>query len=101
MTTPTFPKPTRYTLGKRLDDTALDALEKVVLIVGASGIKKSDREGRLKALNDISRGVDLLRFLLRLSRDLGAISAGKNAALSEKFDEIGREIGGMIKALTS
>lgn len=96
--TRTFPKPSRYVLGRLLDERCVDFLLKLNGIVGPSGVRSHERERRIELLESLSRGLDEIRILLRLSRETGAISAGQNQEVVSRLAEVGRQLGGMIRA---
>ena len=96
--TRSFPKPSRYVLGRLLDERSLEFLLKLNGIVGPSGVRSHERARRLEMLSDLSRGLDEIRILLRLSRETGAMSAGQNQEVLGRLVEIGRQLGGLIRA---
>lgn len=85
-----FPKTQRYSLGERLEGTVLDILE-LLFFVPISPIK-------LETLRTMSVKVDLLKVLLRLAKDTKALSSGRYLTLQEMLQEIGKMLGGWIKA---
>jgi hypothetical protein len=92
-----FPKPTRYVLGRSLDEKVLAFLLMLNGVVGPSGVSNDQRARRLELLTDLSRELDGIRILLRLSRELGALSAGQNQVILDKLAAIGRQLGGLIR----
>ena len=90
-----FPKQNRYTLGSRIDGVFLNSIEYAFL---ASYASKDTKIGLLD--KTISR-VDLLKLLLMLAWEIGALDNKKYAHLSEEFAEIGRMLGGWRKGLLS
>lgn len=96
--TRSFPKPSRYVVGRLLDERSVEFLLKLNGVVGPSGVRSSDRSRRLALLEDLSRGLDEIRLLLRLSRESGAISAGQNETIVMRLKDVGRQLGGMIRA---
>ena len=89
-TLPTFPKTQRYSLGERLDRIVLDILE-LLFFVPISPSK-------LETLQTMSVKVDLLKVLLRLAKDTKALSNGRYLTLQDMLQEIGKMLGGWIKA---
>ncbi|MBI4992072.1 MAG: four helix bundle protein [Candidatus Harrisonbacteria bacterium] len=85
-------KQDRYTLWQRCENTILDLLENILL---ASQLSK---EAKLPALEKSSLKLNLLRILLRLSKETKAIDNKKYLYLEEIIDEIGRMLGGWIKS---
>lgn len=97
--TPHFAKPARYSLGRRMDEQAMSFLLALSDVVGPSGVRTDEPSRRALLLTQLSRDLDQLRILLRLSRDLGCISAGQHEAIVSRILEIGRQLGGMIRAV--
>lgn len=87
---PSFPKTQRYSLGERLETVVLDILE-LLFFVPLSSTK-------LETLQAMSVKVDLLKVLLRLAKDTRALSSGQYLVLQEMLQEIGKMLGGWIKA---
>ncbi|MFH0820059.1 MAG: four helix bundle protein [bacterium] len=86
-----FPKPNRYTLGEKIENTLLNLVELIVL----SNIQiKTLRE---PFLHKASAKCELLKLLLRASFDLRLISERQYIELESKAVEIGKMIGGWIK----
>ncbi len=94
-----FPRPTRYVLGKRIDETAIDLLLQCTGIVKPTGLKNVAPTIRREKLSALSIKLDELRVLLRLSRDSGCLSAGQYTDIIARLKEIGMQIGGMIRAI--
>jgi len=86
-----FPKRVRFTLSIRIDNLALDIMERLT----------EARYARSKSnlLREVSGQLDRLRLLLRLCHDLGPLDHGAYRHVSEKLDEAGRMLGGWIKSL--
>lgn len=84
-----FPKIKRYTLGQKLDNLTLDVFE-LLFSVPTSGDK-------VKILTQISVKVDLIKVLLRLSKDTQAIKNNKYLELQAILQEIGKMLGGWIR----
>lgn len=89
----TFPKAKRYTLGQKLDQTALDILEFIFKI------NTSAKEQRLETLKTISSKVDLLKVLIRLAHDDKTLNTKSYLILQERLQEIGKMIGGWTRYL--
>lgn len=96
--TRSFPKHLRPTLGRHLEEKSLfltTHLQKALL----SPVKSSKGDqNRLIHLQKISDSLDDIRIFLRMSHDLKVLSVGAFHDLSLLGKEIGREIGGLIKA---
>ena len=87
-----LPKQDRYTIWQKVENVALNIMEKILEATTASkGIK-------MKILEKASNKLNLLRILIRLSKDVKGIDNKKYILLQERLDEIGRMLGGWIKA---
>lgn len=85
-----FPKTKRYTLGQELDKQTLICLE-ILLSVPT-------QENKLIALQTLSIKIDLIKVLLRLSKDNQCFREKDYLSLQTKLAEIGRMLGGWIRA---
>jgi len=85
-----FPRSFRFSVGERIVAAALDLL---LLLVDASYARQKDT-----LLVDANRRVNALRFLLRLSNDLRLLPEARYAFASQRLDEVGRMVGGWLKA---
>jgi len=85
-----FPRSFRFSVGERVVARALDVLESL-----AAAAYSSDKRALLDQAN---RGVNSLRFLLRLSFDLKLLGSDSQEFTASKLEEIGRMIGGWRKA---
>lgn len=91
-----FPRPTRFVLGDKIDRLVTEFL----LSLNSSTSKRADIKNysyRHKTFTDLSFRLDELRILLRLAFEIKVISIGYYNNLLEKIDQIGRELGGLIK----
>jgi four helix bundle protein len=86
-----FPKSQRFILGQRIENTAVNILEGIVVA--------NSEEKKLPYLIKVSVEIEKLRIFLRLSKDLTFLSFKRYEILSVKLDEIGRMCGGWIKSL--
>ena len=84
-----FPRSQKFLLGDRIQSTAIDVLEN---LIDATYSRNRDH-----VLADANLGVEKLRFLLRLSRDLGYLDTRRHFYVSELLDKIGRRIGSWRK----
>jgi four helix bundle protein len=84
-----FPKQHRFTLGQRIFDNALDLLSS--LVEAAYTTEKAPM------LRTASRKTNVLRYLLRLSKDLRLLALNGYTHATERLDEVGRMIGGWQK----
>ena len=87
------PKLERHTLWARIENVLLSCLEMLVFTAYLDFAK------RLAHLNQIAGRLDLLRLLIRLSFDIKAIDHKKYILAQQKLDEIGKMLGGWIKAV--
>lgn len=85
-----FPKIKRYTLGQKLDNTTLDIFE-ILFSVPFS-------KDKFSTLQQISIKLDLLKMLLRLSRDSQALNNKTYQGLQSILQEIGKMLGGWMRA---
>ncbi|AKM79738.1 MAG: hypothetical protein UX85_C0001G0103 [Candidatus Beckwithbacteria bacterium GW2011_GWB1_47_15] len=85
-----FPKTKRYSLGQKLDNITLKIFE-LLFFVPIS-------QEKIKTLLQISVKIDLVKVLLRLAKDSQAITTSKYLSLESTLQEIGRMLGGWIKA---
>lgn len=88
-----FPKKSRYSLGIKIDNLFLDAIE---LLFIASYVP---REQKLPFLKRASIKLDTLKFFLQVSWELKVLDNAKYAAISEPLNEIGKMLGGWIKGV--
>jgi hypothetical protein len=88
-----FPKQNRYTLGNKIDEVFLNAIEFCFL---ASYANKDTKIIHLERC--ISR-VDLLKLLLQLSFEVKALDTKKYTQLGTELQEVGRMLGGWRKGL--
>lgn len=87
-----FPKKDRYTLGQRAENSLLDFMESVIMASQLSKIEK------LPILQKASIRLDVLKVLIRLCKDLKVLDNKKYLILESQIQEIGRMLGGWIKA---
>lgn len=84
-----FPKHERFLLTARFKDVCLEILTEIV----------QANEARVKSghLEKVSQGIEKLRILVRLSKDLKYLSFEKYENLSQAINEVGRMLGGWIR----
>jgi hypothetical protein len=85
-----LPRSHKFTLGDRIQGTALDL---VLALTEAAHARARDRP-----LHRASRLLDQLRLLLRLCHDIGLLEVGAFQHVSERQAEIGRMLGGWLRA---
>ena len=86
----TFPKIKRYTLGQKLDNTTLEIFELLISVPNSNN--------KTETLYKISNKIDLLKILLRLAKDTLALTNKSYLELQEMLQEIGKMLGGWIRA---
>ena len=86
----TFPKVKRYTLGQKLDTITLDMIELLFSIPYT--------KDKTATLQSISTKLDLLKVLLRLSKDTQALTDKKYLELQTVLQEVGKMLGGWIRS---
>lgn len=58
----------------------------------------TSKSKKMEALEKASNKLNVLRFFVRLSKDVKLLDTRKYIGLQEKLDEIGRMLGGWIKS---
>jgi len=84
-----FPRDHKFTLGDRIANNALSVLE---LLIQAAYTK-----GKAKPLNEANIRLEQLRMLLRLSRELGALSNNSYEHVMGIVVDLGKQVGGWLK----
>ena len=87
-----FSKKNRYTLGQKLDKTALDILESFFLIPKTKGVEK------ISLLHRASAKLEILKVFVRLAKDTQALDNKKYLQLEQILVEVGKMLGGWIRA---
>ena len=90
-----MPKDFRYSLGTKIDRSLIETAE---LLFVASYLGK---EQKLPYLQKANVRLDVAKFFLQILWDVNALDNQKYILLSEKFDEVGRRLGGWIKGMQS
>lgn len=85
-----FPRAQKFLLGDRLQSTAMAVLEGLI-----DATYSKDVGATLRAVN---LGLERLRVLSRLAKDLRYLDLRRYEFVSRAVDEIGRLVGGWIKA---
>lgn len=88
-----FPKKARYTLGDKIDIRFLNVLELISIATYQNQTEKG------ATLDRVITGIDVLKFLLRLSWELHILDDKKYTILSESIQEIGKQVGGWRKGI--
>lgn len=85
-----FPRSQKFLLGDRIQNTALDVLERLI-----ESTYTRDRRGSLAWAN---LGIEKLRFLFRLAYEMHYVDQRRYEFAARSLDEVGRLIGGWQKA---
>jgi hypothetical protein len=88
-----FPRNHRFVLGERLERNLYDLLETLV-----QARYSHDRHAVLTRAN---LQLEVLRFQVRLAKDLACLKRNSYLHASKNIDEVGRLVGGWIKTNTS
>lgn len=90
-----FPKQHKYSLGQKIEITAIEFLEE---IFRASQVKKQEKAPFLRIA---SVKLNLLRLFVRLAKDVRALDMKGYLKLQVIIEEIGRMLGGWLKSLAT
>jgi hypothetical protein len=89
-----FPKVERFSLGARLEDSALELLEGLLHVNQLpSSLKKN-------ALVALSAKLDVMKMLVRLALETKCVDDKKYLTLQSFLQEIGKMLGGWIRSLS-
>lgn len=86
-----FPRNHRFVLGERIERNLYNLLETLIQA-------KYTRE-RTHLLKTANLTLEILRFQIRLAKDLNCLRVNSYQFASEQINEIGRLIGGWLKTL--
>lgn len=86
-------KQDRYTIWQRSENCILDVLEAILLA------SQSGKTEKLPILETASVKLNILRVLIRLTKDVKAIDNKTYLSLETNIDEIGRMLGGWIRSM--
>ena len=86
------PKQDRYAIWQRSENLVLDVLEGIMLA------SQSQRAEKLQALERVSVKLNMVRVFLRLMKEIRTFDAKHYVNLQGFVDEIGRMLGGWIRA---
>lgn len=84
-----FPKAQKFTLGDRIQTSALEVLERL--------IEATYSRQAVPLLAAANLGLEKLRFLFRLASDLQLLDLRRYEFAARAIDEVGRLVGGWIK----
>lgn len=82
-----LPKTHRYTIGQRVDDLLVECVEAVGAAAFAGGLEK------IPHICLAVRKLDTVKLLLMILWETKSLGDKRHAALSEKLDEIGKNLG--------
>ena len=88
-----FPRNHRFVLGERIERTLYDLLETLIQA-------KYSRD-RKPFLDDANLKLEVLRFQVRLAKDLQCLRANSYEFASKQINEIGKLVGGWLKSRMS
>lgn len=88
-----FPKANRFTIGTKIDTLFLEAIESAFLA------SYTHTSAKMELLSTGISKIDLVKLLLQLSWEIKAMDNKKYIHLSERFNEIGKMLGGWKKQL--
>jgi four helix bundle protein len=89
-----FPKKDRYAIGQKIENSILELIEGIIT---ASQLSKSEK---VPTLHSASIKLDVLKVLIRCCKDLKIIDNKNYLLLESQLQEIGKMLGGWIKAST-
>jgi len=89
-----FPKVERFSLGVKLEDSALELLE------GFLNANQLPNSLKRNALNSLSAKLNMLRLLIRLALETRCIDEKKYLTLQSLLQEIGKMLGGWIRSVS-
>lgn len=85
-----MPKLSRYSLGIKIDDIFTDIIQ---LALRAS---YAPRDEKIKLLQEMSYGIDSLKYFIKILWEIKAIDTNKYADLGNKISSIGKMTGGWL-----
>ena len=88
-----FPRQHRFVLGERLERTLYNLLETLIQA-------KYSRE-RMLLLNEANLKLEILRFQMRLAKDLHCLQVKSYGFAAKQINEIGKLVGGWLKTKKS
>lgn len=92
---PHVPKDFRYSLGTKIDRSLIETAE---LLFVARYLSK---EQKLPYLQKANTRLDVAKFFLQILWDVNALDNQKYIVLSEKLDEVGRQLGAWVNGMKS
>lgn len=88
-----FPKEHKYTLGEKIKTTALELL---IGMYQANIVQDSERYEKISLLRE---WYEMLKIMIRISRDIRIVSLTQYADLSLLLDSVGKQLIGWQKSL--
>ena len=85
-----FPRNHRFVLGERIERNLYHLLETL--------ITAKYNKNRQRLLEDANLALEILRFQMRLAKDLQCLKVESYAFAAKSIDEIGRLIGGWLRS---
>lgn len=85
-----FPRNHRFVLGERLERNLYDVLEIL--------IRAKYRRERKELLDQANLNLEILRFQIRLAKDLQCLTVESYGFAAKAIDEIGKLVGGWLKS---
>ncbi len=87
-----FPRKHRFTIGDRLAERQLDVLELLL-------VAQFEPAQRREALRAANLGLEKVRYLYRLGRDLQCLTLREYGFAARQLVEVGRMVGGWTRSL--
>ncbi len=84
-----FPKNQRYLIGERLENNGLDILEYL--------IEARFSKNKFQKIQDADSKIQILRYLIRMTKDLKLLQENQYIYIIKEIDELGRMIGAWKK----
>jgi hypothetical protein len=88
-----FPKISRYTIGEKIDSSFVEIIELSFTAINLY------QDQKIPHVQKAIIKLDLLKFFLQIAWETNALDNKKFILLSEKFDEIGKMLGGWHRQL--
>jgi hypothetical protein len=85
-----FPRNHRFVLGEQIERSLYDVLEIL--------IRAKDTRNRQELLEQANLLLEILRFQMRLAKDLQCLKVESYGFAAKAVDEIGRLVGGWLKS---
>ncbi len=90
-----IPKQDRFTIWQKCENKIIDIIESLLL---ASQLPKNQK---LPKLDNASKDLNILRVLIRLTKEVKTIDNKKYTQIEKIINETGRMLGGWIKSVNS